>query len=159
MTVKVQSGGGKSVLCPYDAGDLYFTLSDTDPSDRWPGTKWELLAAGTFVCAGAASGAYKVGSTGGEAAHVLTVDEMPRHTHSPDNANGKKFNMSASGDYRVDDGTVAYTDGAWSNWVQNLIYYTGGDKPHNNVPPYIAAYVWKCTSGGGLLALKEAHRD
>jgi len=79
---------------------------------------------------------------------VLTVDEMPRHTHSPDNPNGKKFNMSASGDYRVDDGTVAYTDGAWSNWVQNLIYYTGGDKPHNNVPPYIAAYVWKCTSGG-----------
>lgn len=77
MTVKVQSGGGKSVLCPYDAGDLYFTLSDTDPSARWPGTKWELLAAGTFVCAGAASGAYAVGSTGGEAAHVLTVDEMP----------------------------------------------------------------------------------
>lgn len=50
----------------------------------------------------------------------------------------------------MDDGTVAYTDGAWSNWVQNLIYYTGGDKPHNNVPPYIAAYVWKCTSGGGF---------
>ena len=150
MTVKVQSGGGKSVLCPYDAGDLYFTLPDTDPSARWPGTKWELLAAGTFVCAGAASGAYAVGSTGGEAAHVLTVDEMPRHTHSPDNPNGKKFNMSASGDYRVDDGTVAYTDGAWSNWVQNLIYYTGGDKPHNNVPPYIAAHVWKCTSGGGF---------
>lgn len=150
MTVKVQSGGGKSVLCPYDAGDLYFTLSDTDPSARWPGTKWELLAAGTFVCAGAASGAYAVGSTGGEAAHVLTVDEMPRHTHSPDDPNGKKFNMSASGDYRADDGTVAYTNGAWSNWVQNLIYYTGGDKPHNNVPPYIAAYVWKCTSGGGF---------
>ena len=106
MTVKVQSGGGKSVLCPYDAGDLYFTLSDTDPSARWPGTKWELLAAGTFVCAGAASGAYAVGSTGGEAAHVLTVDEMPRHTHSPDNPNGKKFNMSASG-------TTGWTTAPW----------------------------------------------
>lgn len=36
---------------------------------------------------------------------------------------------------------------AWSNWIQNLIYETGGDKPHNNVPPYLAAYVWKCTGG------------
>lgn len=136
---------GHGYYCPVQPNGLYISTENVNPSAYFPGTTWSLYAQDRFLLGAGSS--YAGGATGGEAYHALTVGEMPRHTHSPDNANGKKLNMSVSGSYRADDGTVAYTEGAWSNWIQNLIYETGGDKPHNNVPPYLAAYVWKCTGG------------
>ena len=74
--------GAKKNLCPYAVGDVYVTMSAVNPATRWGDTTWELVAAGTFLVAGAASGTYKVGNTGGEAAHKLTVKEMPSHAHN-----------------------------------------------------------------------------
>ena len=61
----------------YPVGTLYHTTASAfDPAAAWGGT-WErikdrfLLAAGT---------AYAGGSTGGEATHKLTAQEMPSHT-------------------------------------------------------------------------------
>ena len=75
--------GAKKNLCPYAVGDVYVTMSAVNPATRWGDTTWELVAAGTFLVAGAASGTYKVGNTGGEAAHRLSVSEMPSHNHNP----------------------------------------------------------------------------
>ena len=74
---------------------------------------------------------YKNGATGGEATHKLTLDEMPKHKHhisSQANSNGNTANILSRGNtYTSDD----YTDDA------------GGDKAHNNMPPYRAVYVWE----------------
>lgn len=67
--------------------------------------------------------------TGGEAYHKLTIAEMPSHTHS---CSGH-FNYGAQArDDNVGAQTMTQT-GA-----------TGGDQPHNTLPPYYAlAYIMK----------------
>lgn len=81
---------------------------------------------------------YDVADTGGEATHVLSVDEMPKHIHTTYGA-------------RSNDGTN-------SNLIGNAYYassYTGftsrfdtteagEDAAHNNLPPYYAlAYIMR----------------
>lgn len=81
---------------------------------------------------GAGSG-YAVGATGGEATHVLTIDEMPSHSH----------NIRAGNELGQDP---------WAGvkWVfgQKDVYQStesaGGGQAHNNLPPYYAlAYIMK----------------
>lgn len=67
--------------------------------------------------------------TGGEKTHVLTVDEMPAHTHS----GGAKARKSTSNDFNgyAEVGTTGST---------------GGGQAHNNLQPYIVKYVWQRTA-------------
>lgn len=84
-------------------------------------------AAGTFATAG---------STGGEETHVLTVSEMPSHTHR---------NYIAGGGSAAHD-CVGYTyDGATAR-PYTTTEATGGGVAHNNMPPYVVAYVWERTA-------------
>lgn len=74
----------------------------------------------------------ELGATGGEEAHLLTLQEMPRHRHSLD---GKK------GGSHSDGGSAAF--GAYStapNRSRNT-NFTGNDQPHNNMPPFLAINV------------------
>lgn len=74
--------------CPYEVGDILVTMNATEPAVRWPGTTWEVFAPGR-VLIGAGKGTdingtsmeFKVGATGGEYSHQLTVGEMPSHNH------------------------------------------------------------------------------
>ena len=60
-------------------GSIYISTSASfNPQEAWGGT-WKKTADGR--CLIGASGAYPLGSTGGEATHELTVDEMPLHNH------------------------------------------------------------------------------
>ena len=84
----------------------------------------------TRVPVGAGEG-YELGSIGGEATHTLTVDEMPKHTHSMVYYNSSgAYNWG----YNYTNGKSTLSDGTPSN---GGIYYTGGDQPHNNMQPYI----------------------
>ena len=75
--------------CPYEIGDIYFTLRDENPSNRWSGTIWERIKDRFLL---AASDSYAVGGTGGSKTHThtnpttgsttLTVDQIPSHSHS-----------------------------------------------------------------------------
>ena len=95
------------------------------------GGTWEQVKDRFILAAG---DTYTVGSTGGEATHTLTVDEMPNHNHSiVDNCSPQSW-MCGGGDLYVPKG-----GGEW-NWNST---YTGGDQPHNNMPPYTVAYIYK----------------
>lgn len=118
--------------CPYGVGDILQTFSDEKPSSRWPGTSWAQITD-RFVYA---AGANKAGATGGEANHTLTVDEMPSHGHKDEFTNQTS---SAKDGYTVIGG---YTKVATYNIGKN----TGGNQPHNNMPPYVVAYMWKRTA-------------
>jgi hypothetical protein len=117
----------------YPVGAIYLSVTDANPASLFGGT-WERIG-GRFLLG--ADSTYAAGSTGGEAAHTLTVDEMPRHNHEVDNLN-------ASGNATPFMTVQAQDKKGYGGNVQTM--FTGGGKAHNNLPPYLAVYMWKRTA-------------
>ena len=117
----------------YPVGAIYLSVNDVDPSSLFGGT-WERIG-GSFLLG--ADTTYAAGSTGGEAAHTLTVDEMPRHNHEIDNLN-------ASGSATPFMTVQAQDKKGFGGNVQTM--YAGGSRAHNNMPPYLAVYMWQRVS-------------
>ena len=83
---------------------------------------------------------YKTGEMGGESTHTLTVDEMPTHRHQVvNNLDGHQLNFNDSG--MLGDGGHGIS--LYENWDNMRTSYVGGNKSHNNMPPYLAVYTWK----------------
>lgn len=123
----------------HPVGSYYWSSQPTDPASLFGGT-WEQIED-KFVFA--ASGQHPAGETGGEEKHTLTVDEIPSHNHS--------HNTSEGGNLEVleDGGSVAGFYAQWGYGKQDSGIYTaktGGNQPHNNMPPYIVAYCWRRTA-------------
>lgn len=147
--------GNKVFAAPWmPVGSIYMSVNNTNPSIYFGGT-WEQLKDRFLLACG---DTYSNGDTGGEATHVLKVDEMPSHTHTISssgghnhNANFKEHriptaNYSGTSDYarksgasKDSTGQVTISNGAHTHTPAK----TGGDKAHNNMPPYLAVYVWK----------------
>jgi hypothetical protein len=117
----------------YPVGAIYLSVTDANPAALFGGT-WERIG-GRFLLG--ADKTYTAGSTGGEAAHTLTVDEMPKHNHDVDNLN-------ASGNATPFMTVQAQDKRGFGGNVQTM--YAGGSKAHNNMPPYLAVYMWKRTA-------------
>jgi microcystin-dependent protein len=112
----------------HPVGSIYISVDATNPALLFGGT-WQQIT-GRFLLA--AGGGYSAGTTGGEAAHKLTMAEMPSHSHSYGAKYGGGVNSSTSGVH------FCYTN-------QNT-GTSGGDSPHNNMPPYLTVYMWKRTA-------------
>lgn len=117
----------------YPVGAIYLSVLDANPAALFGGT-WERIG-GRFLLG--ADSTYAAGSTGGEAVHTLTSDEMPRHNHEIDNLN-------ASGNATPYMTVQAQDKKGFDGNVQTM--YAGGGKAHNNMPPYLAVYMWKRVS-------------
>lgn len=118
----------------YPVGAIYLSVTNVNPAMLFGGT-WEAIG-GRFLLG--ADSTYAAGSTGGESAHKLTTSEMPRHNHTLDNYNTSAGNTTA---YMT---VQAQAKVGYNGNVQTL--YTGGDGSHNNMPPYLAVYMWKRTA-------------
>ena len=138
-------GGNELIDRIYPVGSIYISTSPTfNPQNVWGGT-WKKTADGR--CLIGANSTYPLGSTGGEATHTLSNNEMPSHDHSlSDWAMSWKQN-GAKGEVNLG---VSATADAWSN---NRGYFksqtskaTGGSQPHNNMQPYLAVYIWERTA-------------
>lgn len=117
----------------YPVGSIYLSVTDANPAALFGGT-WERIG-GRFLLG--ADSTYAAGSTGGEAVHTLTSDEMPRHNHEIDNLN-------ASGSATPFMTVQAQDKKGFGGNVQTM--YAGGNQPHNNMPPYLAVYMWRRTA-------------
>lgn len=125
---------GKTVFdMVYPVGSVYVSVNSTSPATLFGGT-WVQIKDKFLLSAG---DTYKVGATGGEATHVLTVDEMPRHNHSIDNLN-------VSGSTTPYMTVQAQEKKGYGGNVQT--FFTGGGQAHNNMPPYIVVYIWQRTA-------------
>ena len=125
---------GKTVFdMVYPVGSVYVSVNSTSPATLFGGT-WVQIKDKFLLSAG---DTYKAGATGGEATHVLTVDEMPRHNHSIDNLN-------ASGSTTPYMTVQAQEKKGYGGNVQT--FFTGGGQAHNNMPPYIVVYIWQRTA-------------
>lgn len=125
----------------YPVGSIYMSTKNTSPASMFGGT-WEQIKDKFLLSAG---DTYSAGSTGGEATHTLTLNEMPSHTHNlrsvTDSAPITRWATSAGGDTYV--GVIASNN--TYNYGSKLIYNedTGGSQAHNNMPPYLVVYCWK----------------
>ena len=126
----------------YPVGSIYMSVNSTSPATLFGGT-WEAIQ-GKFLL-GAYGNTYKAGTTGGEATHTLTANEMPEHAHymAVGNAAGNDIWTPQAGDYLVDVGGVSNDHKTYS--AQLGMDNAGGGAAHNNMPPYLAVYIWKRT--------------
>lgn len=125
---------GKTVFdMVYPVGSIYMSVNSASPATMFGGT-WVQIKDKFLLSAG---NTYKAGATGGEATHVLTVEEMPRHNHSLDNLN-------ASGNTTPYMTVQAQEKKGYGGNVQT--FFTGGGQAHNNMPPYIVVYIWQRTA-------------
>lgn len=114
-------------------GTILVNISNTNPSTYIGGT-WVAWGTGR-VPVGVDTGQTEfntVEKTGGEKTHVLTITEMPSHTHPV-----TQTFVTAGG---VGVTAITYSANSSSTGPQ------GGDGAHNNLQPYITCYMWKRTA-------------
>ena len=131
-----------SIESAYPVGSIYINAAVTTN----PAT---LLGFGTWVAFG--TGKMMVGydasdtdfdalqETGGAKTHTLTTSEIPSHNHSITG------NISRSGFSFEHHQTNSRLPGETFDTNPNTSN-TGGGSAHNNMPPYIVAYMWRRTA-------------
>ena len=131
--------GGKTLaeimLVLYPVGAVYISVNSTSPASLFGG-EWESIG-GRFLLG--ADSTYTAGSTGGEATHTLKTTEMPSHNHS----SGHGYVNVANGS---DKQALANQYMSGDDYSGNSTNYSGGSAAHNNMPPYLAVYMWKRVS-------------
>lgn len=127
----------------HPVGSYYWSKEATEPSILFGGT-WEQIKDQFILAAG---DSYVAGSTGGEATHKLTKDELPK-------IEGYAYVRACENTYRG----IVGTSGVFSATLQSnaastlktegsgnadrLTLSFGNDQSHNNMPPYRVAYCW-----------------
>lgn len=136
----MKSANPTYIPCPYPIGAYYWTSASENPGTTWPGTTWTQITGKFLLAAGSG---YSAGATGGEAAHTLTVNEMPSHNHglkiNQDGSDTSSETIAANA-YEWRDTAVVYSS------ANSIIKNNGGGASHNNMPPYLAAYCWHRTA-------------
>lgn len=124
----------------YPVGSIYVSVSDTSPAKLFGGS-WDRIKDRFLLASG---NSYSAGSTGGESKHKLTVDELPSHRHgwATQETNPTYAVSWPSWEWRASSVQQENTP----NSVAGHTNYVGGSQAHNNMPPYLAVYVWKRTA-------------
>lgn len=130
----------------YPIGSIYMSVNNVSPASFLGGT-WEQIKDRFLLAAGSS---YSAGSTGGEASHKLTQNEIPNYHIGflPQAVMGMHGEWSNKGIIAGDQSrgtrkTVTATSGQTDpQWGYNIHTY-GGDAAHNNMPPYLTVYIWK----------------
>ena len=149
-------GNGEEIASTYvkksDLVDLVYPVgtviinysSSSSPASKVGGT-WLQITDGRFLLA--SGGSYALGTTGGESTHVLTISEMPSHTHTIYNT---ESNSECSA-YVPQNGNSLWgsADATFSGWggvSKGLIQTAGSGTAHNNMPPYRVVSMWRRTA-------------
>lgn len=133
----------------YPVGSIYLSTNSTNPADIFGG-RWEQIKDKFLLAAGET---YLAGATGGEANHTLTENELPYINGS---ASIRSYGTTAgvitstSGVFSVETSDTTANGVALSTTdpgnVRNLKMSFGGGQAHNNMPPYLAVFIWRRVS-------------
>lgn len=119
----------------YPVGSIYMSMNDASPDVLFGGT-WERIQNRFLLAAGES---YGVGTTGGESEHVLTVDEMPAHAHKVVYSDSTSTDHEWGYSFERTGGKLS----ADATLTSAGVDVAGGGQAHNNMPPYLAVYMWK----------------
>lgn len=128
----------------YPVGSIYISANSTNPDQLFGGT-WQQISGRFLIGVGPndantvdnwgslAVGAFNMppGERGGEAWHTLTIAEMPDHNHT-------LYGNLGSGGVGAEARLTTTTPSIGTSG-------TGGGQHHNNMPPYLAVYMWQRT--------------
>ena len=132
---ELQINGTNVLEKVYPVGSIYINASvSTNPATLLGFGTWVAFGAGKVVVGldSTDTDFDTVGETGGAKTHTLTTSEIPSHTH----ALNASDNPGGSGAIEVAGGSPTSTQSTQA---------TGGGSAHNNLQPYIVAYMWKRT--------------
>ena len=120
----------------FPIGSTYITQTNTNPSEILKFGTWERVKGKVLVGLDEDDTAFNtIGKTGGENTHILTVDEMPSHTHT----------VNYSGGAGTSTGVTAMGDQLGTSSA--IVQATGGGQSHNNLQPYqVIGYMWRRTA-------------
>ena len=157
--IKIQGTSGKNynldnfttvTSCPFPVG--FGGFFQTDPNSIYAGTTWA-QKKDVFILA--AGDTYADGSTGGEAQHKLAREEIPDYKigdipavvpGSHQNWNNGGVTSSNLGQTSPSKKGVGNNNGSADRTSGYQYGYSistyGGDRPHNNMPPYYSMPFW-----------------
>ena len=147
-------------LDAHPVGSYYWSNDSTSPATLFGGT-WEALPAGyTLIAQGSGSDSfgsytYTAGQKYGERKHQLTTDELPSISGTIGGRNGYQgglFERPATGVFSHQDPEQGRTYQTYGDGSDSWVTYCtaklsfGGNQPHTNIQPVVAAFVWKRTA-------------
>ncbi|MFC4098080.1 phage tail protein [Paenibacillus xanthanilyticus] len=88
-----------------------------------------------------------LGTSQGEAAHTLTVNEMPQHTHQVSASNVQADQISPANNVWAQVNAPYDPAAAMVPMNAGAIGTSGGSQPHNNMQPYLAANYYIAVQG------------
>jgi len=157
-----------TALEAYPVGSIYLSVNATDPATLFGGT-WQRIQDMFLLAAGST---YAAGTTGGQTTVSLTTANLPAHTHGSKTLTGGfrarhygtgtdtgaqlVFTPSGIVDINANTGTIgkvniggAGNTGGYEQVTVNATHEhesVGGGTAHDNMPPYLAVYVWQRVS-------------
>lgn len=130
----------------YPVGSIYMSVNDVDPEVIFGGT-WEKLSNAFLLGAG---DKYAIGAKGGAEMVTLTTAQMPNHGHDIYMDTTGSYGMGQRIDNNASTGATGiapsggFVSGTRVGTVS--IVKSGGNQPHDNMPPYLAVNMWKRTA-------------
>lgn len=141
----------------YPIGSVYISVQPNNPESLYGFGTWQKIED-TFLLASGTT--YPIDTTGGEANHTLSINEIPSHSHEAytDSGGAHTHKIGTDRDASYDTGGgcwsvhnassgADYMNGATSSAGNHshtvTVSNTGNGYSHNNMPPYITVYVWK----------------
>ena len=155
----------REMLCDivYPVGSIYTSVNSTSPATLFGGT-WERIT-GCFLLAatdnGESGASQAAGNTGGSATHTLTAAQLPKITGSFRLSDNNVLDTPSSTGVREGSGALSIASATHpqrqsthsaglsaptTTHVTKVNLSFGSGTAHNNMPPYLAVYVWKRTA-------------
>lgn len=145
--------GGDISLSAYPIGSIYISVNNTSPAELFGGSWSEisgrfLIGSGTvdtnttgkYGALNGVSETFTLGDKGGQFKHTLTIDEMPKHTHS---ISRPKWYAADTEDTTNIYGTTSSLIMKVTDNTTSTIKNTGGGSMHNVLNPYLVVNMWK----------------
>lgn len=150
--IKISELANILFLEQHNVGSVYITYSsDDDPNDR--GGTWVLSSKGRSIVGYNESDTDFDGSGkyGGAKTHTLSIAEIPYHRHAIGHTNHSVGGFGSTG---LPDWASTLHNNAWGSTTPDSTPSTGypssggmgGGGAHNNMHPYVVAYIWKRTA-------------
>ena len=113
----------------YPVGSIYMSINATSPATLFGG-EWEQLKDRFLLGAG---DIYNNGTTGGEATVKLDLENY-------------QYKVWNNDDKNADNDVSQLWSPTGSYYGLGSVYTKNKNVPHNNMPPYLAVYMWKRTA-------------